>query len=117
MDRPQNRSILNFQHPSTKNLKIYFKTMEKVFSSLYKASNKKTLLMQLVAFNKLDGIFDQYLATMKKCGFKEIQLNGKKRIWRTVPSRSWQATHAKGELSSSKEVLLLHKPNGKAVLN
>ena len=48
---------------------------------------------------------------------KEIQLNGKKRIWRTVPSRSWQATHAKGELSSSKEVLLLHKPNGKAVLN
>lgn len=117
MDHPVNRSILNFQHPKNKNLKIYFKTMEKVFSSLYKASNKKTLLMQLVAFNKLDGIFDQYLATMKKCGFKEIQLNGKKRIWRTVPSRSWQATHAKGELSSSKEVLLLHKPNGKAVLN
>ena len=117
MDHPINRSILNFQHPKNKNLKIYFKTMEKVFSSLYKASNKKTLLMQLVAFNKLDGIFDQYLATMKKCGFKEIQLNGKKRIWRTVPSRSWQATHAKGELSSSKEVLLLHKPNGKAVLN
>ena len=60
---------------------------------------------------------DQYLGTMKKCGLKEIQLNGKKRIWRNVPSRSWQATHAKGKLSSSKEVLLLHKPNGKAVLN
>ena len=117
MDRPLNRSILNFQHPKTKDLKIYFKTMEKIFSSLYKASNKKTLLMQLVAFNKLDGILDEYLATMKKCGFKEIQLNGKKRIWRDVPSRSWQSTYAKKDLPSSKEVLLLHKPNGKAVLN
>ena len=117
MDRPVNRSILNFQHPKTKDLKIYFKTMEKIFSSLYKASNKKTLLMQLVAFNKLDGILDEYLATMKKCGFKEIQLNGKKRIWRDVPSRSWQSTYAKKDLPSSKEVLLLHKPNGKATIN
>ena len=117
MDRPLNRSILNFQHPKTKDLKIYFKTMEKIFSSLYKASNKKTLLMQLVAFNKLDGILDEYLATMKKCGFKEIQLNGKKRIWRDVPSRSWQSTYAKKDLPSSKEVLLLHKPNGKAMIN
>ena len=91
--------------------------MEKIFSSLYKASNKKTLLMQLVAFNKLDGILDEYLATMKKCGFKEIQLNGKKRIWRDVPSRSWQSTYAKKDLPSSKEVLLLHKPNGKATIN
>ena len=117
MDRPLNRSILNFQHPKTKDLKIYFKTMEKIFSSLYKASNKKTLLMQLVAFNKLDGILDEYLTTMKKCGFKEIQLNGKKRIWRDVPSRSWQSTYAKKDLPSSKEVLLLHKPNGKATIN
>ena len=117
MDRPQNRSILNFQHPKTKNLKIYFKTMEKVFSSLYKVSNKKTLLMQLVAFNKLDGVLNQYLRTMKKCGFKEIRLNGKKRIWRNIPNRSWQSTFAKKGLPSSKEVLLLHKPNGKALLN
>ena len=54
---------------------------------------------------------------MKKCGFKEIQLNGKKRIWRDVPSRSWQSTYAKKDLPSSKEVLLLHKPNGKAIIN
>ena len=47
----------------------------------------------------------------------EKKYDDKKRIWRNVPSRSWQATHAKGKLSSSKEVLLLHKPNGKAVLN
>jgi len=117
MKRPVNRSILNFQHPSNKSLRIYFETMEKVFSKLYKVSNKKTLLIQLVAFNKIDGIFDMYLKTMKKCGFKEVKLNGKKRIWRTIPRRSWQATHAKGELSSSKEVLLLHKANGKASIN
>jgi|TARA_B100001964_G_scaffold244391_1_gene325704 hypothetical protein len=112
MKQPVNRSVLNFQYPKNKDLRIYFETMEKVFSKLYKASNKKTLLMQLVAFNKLDGAFDMYLKTMKKCGFEEIKLNGRKRIWRTVPNRSWQATHAKGELSSSKEVLLLHKANG-----
>ena len=114
---PINRSILNFQHPKNKSLRIYFETMERVFSKLYKVSNKKTLLMQLVAFNETEGVFDQYLKTMKKCGFKEIRLNGKKRIWRTVPSRSWQATHAKGELSSSREVLLLHKANGKVSVN
>ena len=112
MKQPVNRSVLNFQYPKNKDLRIYFETMEKVFSKLYKASNKKTLLMQLVAFNKIDGAFDMYLKTMKKCGFEEIKLNGRKRIWRTVPNRSWQATHAKGELSSSKEVLLLHKANG-----
>jgi hypothetical protein len=117
MKHPVNRSVLNFQHPKSKSLRIYFETMEKIFSNLYKASNKKTLLMQLVAFNKIDGAFDMYLKTMKKCGFAEIKLNGKKRIWRTVPSRSWQATHAKGELSSSREVLLLHKANGKVSIN
>ena len=114
---PVNRSTLTFQYHGTKTLNIYFATLKKIYSSLYKASNKKTLLIQLVAFNKLDGVFERYLKTMEKCGFEEIKLNGKKRIWRNVPRRSWQARHVKGDIPTKKEVLLLHKPNGKVSIN
>ena len=34
MKRPVNRSILNFQHPSNKSLRIYFETMENTKEAL-----------------------------------------------------------------------------------
>ena len=106
---PENKSIFNFQNPRNETLNIYFDTMKKVFSSIRKISSKKTIILQLVAFNKETGVFDKYLKTMEECGFKELNLKSKGRVWRKVPNRSWQARYVKGDISTSNEVLLAHK--------
>ena len=105
---PENKSIFNFAHPGNKSMNIYFKTLKKIFSSIRKISNKKTILLQLVAFSNSDGVFERYLKTMEECGFKEIKIKSSGRVWRNVPNRSWQAK-LKGDISASHEVMLMHK--------
>ena len=106
---PENKSIFNFQNPRNQNLNIYFDTMKRIFTSLRKISSKKTILLQLVAFNNEKGVFKKYLKTMNECGFKEIKLKQNGHIWRKVPSRSWQARYVKGDIPTANEVLLAHK--------
>lgn len=106
---PENKSIFNFQHPRNNKLDIYFATMKKIFSSIRKISTKKTILVQLVAFNS-NLNFRRYLQTLKDCGFKEIKIKSKGHIWRKVPNRSWQARYVKGDIPASNEVLLMHRP-------
>ncbi|MBT4958652.1 MAG: hypothetical protein HON33_01630 [Flavobacteriaceae bacterium] len=106
---PENKSIFNFQNPRNGTLNKYFDTMERIFSSIRKISSKETIVLQLVAFNKEKGTFKRYLQKMNDCGFKEVKLKKNGRVWRKVPSRSWQATFVKGDISASHEVLLAHK--------
>ena len=108
-DIPENKSIFNFQNPRNTNLNIYFNTMKKIFSALRKISSKKTIVLQLVAFNREKGVFKKYLKTMNECGFKEVNLKPKGHVWRKVPSRSWQARYVKGDIPTANEVLLAHK--------
>ena len=109
LDIPENKSIFNFQNPRNENLNIYFDTMRRIFTSLRKISSKKTIILQLVAFNNEKGVFKKYLKTMNECGFKEIKLKKNGHVWRKVPSRSWQARYVKGDISTANEVLLAHK--------
>ena len=83
--------------------------MRRIFTSLRKISSKKTIILQLVAFNNEKGVFEKYLKTMNECGFKEIKLKKNGHVWRKVPSRSWHARYLKGDISTSNEVLLAHK--------
>ena len=106
---PENKSIFNFQNPRNQNLNIYFDTMKRIFTSLRKISSKKTIILQLVAFNNEKGVFKKYLKTMNKCGFKEIKLKQNGHVWRKVPNRSWQARYVKGDIPAANEVLLAHK--------
>ena len=108
-DIPENKSIFNFQNPRNTNLNIYFNTMKKIFSALRKISSKKTIVLQLVAFNREKDVFKKYLKTMNECGFKEVNLKPKGHVWRKVPSRSWQARYVKGDIPTANEVLLAHK--------
>ena len=108
-DIPENKSIFNFQNPRNTNLNIYFNTMKKIFSALRKISSKKSIVLQLVAFNREKGVFKKYLKTMNECGFKEVNLKPKGHVWRKVPSRSWQARYVKGDIPTANEVLLAHK--------
>tara|TARA_B100000886_G_C20291090_1_gene435450 strand:+ start:498 stop:767 length:270 start_codon:yes stop_codon:yes gene_type:complete len=82
--------------------------MKSIFSSLRKISSKNTIILQLVAFNNKNGVFNKYLKTMEECGFKELKIKSNGHVWRKVPNRSWQAK-LKGNIPASNEVLLLHK--------
>ena len=83
--------------------------MKRIFSSIRKISSKKTIILQLVAFNSKKGVFKKYLKTMNECGFKEANLKSNGHVWRKVPNRSWQARYVKGDIPTANEVLLAHK--------
>ena len=106
---PENRSIFNFQSPRNKTYNLYFDKLTKIFKSLKKICSKDTVVLQLVAFNHESGLFERYLKTLEDCGFKEMKLKKKGRVWREVPNRSWQAKFVKGNIPASNEVLLMHK--------
>lgn len=106
---PENKSIFNFQSPRNKTYNLYFDKLNTIFKSIKKICSKNTIVLQLVAFNHENGLFEKYLKTLEDCGFKEMKLKKKGRVWREVPNRSWQAKFVKGNIPASNEVLLLHK--------
>ncbi|MDC0945038.1 DNA methyltransferase [Candidatus Pelagibacter sp.] len=106
---PENKSIFNFQSPRNKTYNLYFDKLKTIFKSIKKICSKNTIILQLVAFNHENGLFEKYLKTLEDCGFKEMKLKKKGRVWREVPNRSWQAKFVKGNIPASNEVLLLHK--------
>lgn len=95
-------------------LRSYFDRVQKAFGSIRTLLDSKSLVVQLVAFNRPDEHLPRYLHAMASAGFDEqlpdvdhpsIQ-NG--RLWRIVPGRKWYA-HARGNTPASREVLLLHR--------
>ena len=44
------------------------------FKSVRKICSKDTVVLQLVAFNHENGLFEKYLKTLEDCGFKEMKL-------------------------------------------
>ena len=105
---PENKSIFNFQSPRNKTYNLYFDKLKTIFKSIKKICSKNTIILQLVAFNHENGLFEKYLKTMEECGFKELKMKSNGYVWRKVPNRSWQA-RLKGNIPASNEVLLLHK--------
>ncbi len=79
-----------------------------------KLCDRDTIIVQLVAFSQPTWQLNEYLSVMKDTGFEEIQykpisdLLGD-RLWRSIPNRKWYATQ-NNQLSSGKEVVLIHKP-------
>ena len=91
----------------------YFNNLRSSFSALAKISNKKTTVVQLVAFSDPEWQLPKYLEEMRVCGFRELKYPSlanaeDQRIWRNVPNRKWHA-HSKGRLRSRREVVLFHR--------
>jgi hypothetical protein len=61
----------------------------------------------MVSFSDPERQLRRYLTAMREAGFEEMRQRGERRTWRAVPSRRWHANF-KGDLASSKEVVLLH---------
>jgi hypothetical protein len=93
-------------------LENYFRNLVQAFASIRKIVDKKTIVVQLVAFSNADEQLPRYLEAMEQAGFRESQLvaaAGQDRLWRNVPNRRWYCHSGKGH-DSAKEVALFHKP-------
>jgi len=85
----------------------YFEKATRSFSAVRRVMRSGAVLAQMIAFSDPQRQFRRYLKAMEAAGFAEMHQPRTRRTWREVPSRRWYA-NLKGDLSSSKEVLLLH---------
>jgi hypothetical protein len=97
-------------------LSNYFDTALEAFKGIARISDKKTIVVQLIAFSNREAQLQRYLNVMNEAGFVEIERGESAivpgRTWRSVPNRKWYATK-QGKTASSSEVVLFHKLEGK----
>jgi hypothetical protein len=85
----------------------YFAESLKTLRAIRGVMREGAVIAQLIAFSDPTRQLPQYLKNMTTAGFSEIRFEGRRRIWRDVPSRRWHA-NLKGRTGGSREVLLLH---------
>jgi hypothetical protein len=92
----------------------YFTRLQAAFNAIRVHLDHRSLVVQLVAFNRPTDHLPMYLQALAKAGFTEelIECDHSSvidgRVWRSVPGRKWYA-QVRGGTASSKEVLLLHR--------
>jgi len=94
-------------------LRTYFENIKATMSSVAAVADKRTIIVQMVAFSEPRWQLPRYLETMEEAGLTEVFLPALRkardgRLWRSVPSRRWYSQQ-RGETPSSQEVVLLHR--------
>ena len=94
-------------------LRTYFKNIRATMSSVAALANRRTVIVQMVAFSEPKWQLPRYLETMEEAGLTEVRLSALRgvrdgRLWRSVPSRRWYSQQ-RGETPSSQEVVLIHR--------
>jgi hypothetical protein len=94
-------------------LKTYFDNIRATMSSVAKVSNRRTIIVQMVAFAEPEWQLPRYLETLEEAGLAELKLPTLKkerdgRLWRSVPGRRWYSDQ-RGETPGSNEVVLIHR--------
>lgn len=94
-------------------LKTYFKNISATMSSVAALADKRTIILQMVAFSNPRWQLPRYLETMKEAGLTEMKLpilkrQGDGRLWRSVPGRRWYSDQ-RGDTPGSEEVVLIHR--------
>jgi DNA methylase len=94
-------------------LKTYFDNVRATMSSIAALADRRTVVVQMVAFSEPDWQLERYLETMEEAGLTEVFLpalkgHGEGRLWRSVPSRRWYSGQ-RGETPASNEVVLIHR--------
>ena len=106
-------SFYTFGSRKEQSQSAYYAQALATFSSIAQIANRKTLIVQLVAFSQPDWQLQKYLDVMGKAGLREISMStveglSDKRIWRRIPNRKWYAQQ-RGQIACSNEVLLFHR--------
>ena len=94
-------------------LRTYFENIKATMSSVAALANKRTVIMQMVAFSEPECQLKRYLETMQQAGLEEVKLpalrrQGDGRLWRSVPGRRWYSNQ-RGDTPASEEVVLFHR--------
>jgi DNA methylase len=94
-------------------LRTYFENIKATMSSVATVANKRTVIVQMLAFSEPEWQLPRYLKTMEQAGLKEMKLSalrrqGDGRLWRSVPGRRWYSEQ-RGKTPASKEVVLFHR--------
>jgi hypothetical protein len=94
-------------------LRTYFEKIRATMSSVAALANKRTVIVQMLAFSEPRWQLPRYLETMEDAGLTEVFLpalnkEADGRLWRSVPSRRWYSQQ-RGETPGSQEVVLIHQ--------
>ncbi len=100
-------------------LKTYFDNIRATMSSVAALADKRTVVVQMVAFSEPKWQLPRYLETMEEAGLQETFLPTLKgqcdgRLWRSVPGRRWYSDQ-RGATPGSQEVVLIHRKAEAAV--
>src|SRR5439155_16238007 len=111
-------SHYTFGDRNNRDLGKYFDAAKKCFRSLALICDKRTLVVQMVAFADPIRQLPRYLEMLDSAGYKEVYvaeipakgsaLKTEERLWRQVPNRKWYASQ-RGPIGASKEVVLFHR--------
>jgi len=91
----------------------YYDSLSRAYSSLARIADKRTVLVQMVAFSDPSWQLPNYLGVLNRAGFEEIKFwstatSDDGRIWRCVPHRKWYALQKESQ-ATAKEVVLFHR--------
>jgi hypothetical protein len=94
-------------------LRTYFENIKATMSSVAELADKRTVIVQMVAFSEPRWQLPRYLKMMEDVGLTEVflpalQKESDGRLWRTVPSRRWYSQQ-RGQTPGSQEVVLIHQ--------
>jgi len=94
-------------------LKTYFENIRATMSSVASLADKRTVVVQMVAFSEPKWQLPRYLETMEEAGLQEVFLPALRgqadgRLWRSVPGRRWYSDQ-RGDTPGSQEVVLIHR--------
>jgi hypothetical protein len=94
-------------------LETYFDNIQATMASVARLADRRTIIVQMLAFSEPEWQLSRYLETMEKAGLEEVffsSLQGERdgRLWRSVPNRRWYS-HQRGETPGSREVVLFHR--------
>ena len=101
-------AFYNFADRRRKAEDRYFAKAAETMLATRKAMREGAIMVQMIAFSDPNRQLQRYLRVMEKAGFVECRGKYQRRTYRDVPGRRWHAT-SKGDLPSSREVLLLHE--------
>jgi hypothetical protein len=94
-------------------LEAYFDNIRATMSSVAILADRRTIILQMVAFSDRRRQLPRYLETLAEAGLREVflpMLKGQSdgRLWRSVPGRRWYSQQ-RGHTPASQEVVLIHR--------
>jgi len=104
----QGSSFYNFADRRREVEDRYFTKAEATLRAMRQLVRDGAVVVQMIAFADPDRQLQRYLRVMERAGFAELRRRYQRRTYRDVPGRRWHA-HSKGDLPSSREVMLVHE--------